>query len=89
VLALMEIFFDKRDPDEERRALALYDEITETTMLAGFQQYRTSVAYSDRILRPAADLQKVLDAMRHAIDPDNLIAPGRYGIGLSDDRSGH
>lgn len=89
VLALMEIFFDKRNPDEEKRALSLYDEITETTMRAGFQQYRTSVSYSDRIMQPAADLQKILDAMRDAIDPDNLIAPGRYGIGLRDDRPGH
>jgi 4-cresol dehydrogenase (hydroxylating) flavoprotein subunit len=87
ILALMEIFFDKRDPDEEKRALALYDEITETTMRAGYQQYRTSISYSDRIMQPAADLQKVLDAMRYSIDPDNLIAPGRYGIGLGNDRS--
>lgn len=88
VLALMEIFFDKRNPDEEKRALALYDEITETTMRAGFQQYRTSVSYSDRIMQPAADLQKLLDAMRYAIDPNNLIAPGRYGIGLLREGSG-
>jgi 4-cresol dehydrogenase (hydroxylating) len=89
VLALIEIFFDKGNPDEELRALALYDEITETTMRAGFQQYRTSVAYSDRIMQPAVELQKTLDAMRSAIDPDNLIAPGRYGIGLRGDRSGN
>ena len=89
VLGLMEIFFDKSNSDEEKRALSLYDEITETTMRAGFQQYRTSVSYSDRIMQPAVDLQKTLDAMRHAIDPDNLIAPGRYGIGLRNDGSGH
>jgi 4-cresol dehydrogenase (hydroxylating) len=89
VLALIEIFFDKRNPDEEQRALALYDEITETTMRAGFQQYRTSVAYSDRIMRPAVGLQKTLDALRAAIDPDNLIAPGRYGIGLREDYDGN
>jgi 4-cresol dehydrogenase (hydroxylating) flavoprotein subunit len=84
VLALIEIFFDKENSDEEKRALALYDEITETTVRAGFQQYRTSVAYSDRIMQPAPELQKILDAMRSAIDPDNLIAPGRYGLGLRD-----
>ena len=84
VLALIEIFFDKQNPDEEQRALALYDEITEATMRAGFQQYRTSVAYSDRIMDSAPELQKTLDAMRSAIDPDNLIAPGRYGLGLGD-----
>jgi 4-cresol dehydrogenase (hydroxylating) flavoprotein subunit len=84
VLALIEIFFDKQNPDEEKRAQALYDEITATTMRAGFQQYRTSVAYSDRIMQSAPELQKTLDAMRSAIDPDNLIAPGRYGLGLGD-----
>jgi len=38
-------------------------------------------------MQPAADLQKILDAMRYAIDPDNIIAPGRYGIGLPRDGS--
>jgi 4-cresol dehydrogenase (hydroxylating) flavoprotein subunit len=88
VIALMEIFFDKRNSDEEKRALTLYDEITKTTMQAGFQQYRTSVSYSDRIMQPAAELQKILDSMRRAIDPDNIIAPGHYGIGLPRDGSG-
>ena len=82
VLALMEIFYEKQNADEGQRALALYDEVTATALKAGFQQYRTAVFYSDRILQSTPGLQRILDAMRGAIDPDNIIAPGRYGTGL-------
>jgi 4-cresol dehydrogenase (hydroxylating) len=86
VLALIEIFYDKQNAEEGQRALALYDEVTAATIKAGFQQYRTSIAYSDRIMQPAAGVQHLLDAMRSAIDPGNIIAPGRYGIGLQRER---
>ncbi len=88
VMALMQIFFDKENAAEGQRALALYDEVIHATAKAGFPQYRTSVAFSDRIMEEAPELQRTLDAMRRAIDPYNLIAPGRYGVGLNNENSG-
>ena len=83
VLSLIEIFYDKQSPEESTRARTLYDELAEATISAGFQQYRTSVAYSDRILQAAPEFQRLADAMKSAVDPLNTIAPGRYGIGLT------
>jgi 4-cresol dehydrogenase (hydroxylating) len=83
VVALMEIFFDKEDDQETGRARELYDELCDVTVRAGYQQYRTSVAYMNRILNCAPAYQSLADALKSAVDPGNTLAPGRYGVGLS------
>ena len=81
-VGLIEIFYDKENADEAARAQALYNELAEKTAAAGFQQYRTSIGYGDRILRGAPEFQRLVNTMKGAVDPDNILAPGRYGIGL-------
>lgn len=83
-LGLIEIFYDRQSADECARMQALYDELAEATTRAGYQQYRTSVAYSDRILQPARPYRQLVDALKQAVDPNGVLAPGRYGIGLED-----
>jgi 4-cresol dehydrogenase (hydroxylating) len=82
VLPLIEIFYDKSDRDEGQRALALHKEIIEAAALAGFPQYRTSVADSERVLQHAPEFQRFLNRMHDSIDPNGVLAPGRYGIGI-------
>ena len=81
-LALIEIFYDKTNTDEATRAQALYEELAAETLRAGYQQYRTSIAYAEHILGAAPEFQRMMDAMKAAVDPGNILAPGRYGIGL-------
>jgi 4-cresol dehydrogenase (hydroxylating) len=83
VVTLMEIFYDKDDPEETARARELYDELSDLTVKAGYPQYRTSVAYMDRILGSAPAYRQLADTLKGAVDPENILAPGRYGIGLS------
>ena len=82
IIALMSIFFDREDPEETSRAMALYNEMCETTAAEGYQQYRTTVAYMDRILQHAPTFRQMADKIKHALDPHNILAPGRYGIGF-------
>lgn len=82
VLGLIEIFFDKTSTDEGARAQALYQELAAETLRAGYQQYRTSIAHGAHIMDSAPEFQRMMDAMKFAIDPNNIIAPGRYGLGL-------
>jgi 4-cresol dehydrogenase (hydroxylating) len=79
----MSVFYDKEDPDETRRAEALYFEMGETTQKAGYQQYRTSTLFMDRILGPAPEFQRVCNLLKRALDPNGILAPGKYGIGSS------
>jgi 4-cresol dehydrogenase (hydroxylating) len=80
-VALMEIFYDKEDAEETARANALYTELCESTVRAGYQQYRTSVAYMDRILECAPEYQRLTASLKKAVDAEGTLAPGRYGVG--------
>jgi 4-cresol dehydrogenase (hydroxylating) len=81
-VGLFEIFFDRESQDERSRMLALYDELAEATARAGYQQYRTSVAYFDRVLGPSPSFQRLAETLKAAVDPNGILAPGRYGVGL-------
>ncbi len=80
-VVLMQIFYDKTDPDETARAKSLYEELFGLTLRAGYQQYRTNVANMHRLLEPVPQYQRLLDSMKRAVDPSGVLAPGRYGIG--------
>ena len=69
-----------RDAEETRRVLALYNEIAETTQALGYQQYRTSTAFMGRIYRTAPEFQALAERLKTALDPRNILAPGKYGI---------
>jgi 4-cresol dehydrogenase (hydroxylating) len=80
VVALMSVFYDKEDSDETSRAEALYFEMGEVTQKAGYQQYRTSTLFMDRILRPAPEFLDLCQRIKTALDPRGILAPGKYGI---------
>jgi 4-cresol dehydrogenase (hydroxylating) len=80
-VALMQIFYDKADPTETARATVLYEHLCRLTERAGYQQYRTNVAYMHRLLEPVPQYQRLLDSMKRAVDPCDTLAPGRYGVG--------
>jgi 4-cresol dehydrogenase (hydroxylating) len=82
-VALLEILYDKNNLAEERHAQNLYEELTEAMLRLGYPQYRTSVAYMDRILDGNTGCQELADTIKAALDPDHILAPGRYGVGVS------
>jgi 4-cresol dehydrogenase (hydroxylating) len=80
IVVLTSIFFDKTNADETGRAQALYYAICDKTQEAGYQQYRTSTAYMERILRSAPEFQQLAQRIKGALDPQGILAPGKYGI---------
>jgi 4-cresol dehydrogenase (hydroxylating) len=81
-LGLLEIFFDKTNAHECGRAQALYADLAAETLRVGFQQYRTSIVYGEHIMMASPQLRLLMNRMKSVIDPNNTIAPGRYGIGF-------
>lgn len=79
-VALMSVFYDKEDVESTGRAEALYFEMGEVTQKAGYQQYRTSTMFMDRILNPAPEFQAFCNRIKSALDPHGILAPGKYGI---------
>jgi len=79
--AIIGITYYKDDPDEAARADALYRRLCEVTGAAGYPRYRVSAPHQPHALDDAPEFRAVVEQIRGALDPDGIIAPGRYGIG--------
>jgi 4-cresol dehydrogenase (hydroxylating) len=72
------IAFDQDAPDEVARARACYDSVYKAVTQAGYVPYRVGLA-SMAALDPHADTFWATTAkIKDALDPDGLLAPGRY-----------
>ena len=80
VMVLMQILYDKENTEESARAVALYDEVAAATLMAGYPQYRTSLAYMDRILGESGHFRALAQQLKSALDPAGVLSPGRYGL---------
>lgn len=79
MIVLTCIFFDKSNEDETGRAQALYDELGSATTSAGYQQYRTGTGGMHKLASSAPQFVAIVRAIRQGLDPENVIAPGKYG----------
>ena len=72
------LLFDAQSKEQSEAAQRCLSELIERGRLLGFYPYRLHVdamaAHSERHPQSAA----VVDRLRHALDPSNLLAPGRY-----------
>lgn len=84
---LVGVFYDRHDPQEEARALAWYEEARATYIREGYPPYRaTSISMSQAMAdNPVA--AELLGTIKHAVDPRNVVAPGRYGMPTRQDRA--
>ena len=74
------LLFDKENPDEAGCAHACYDALFEAGKREGFLPYRLGVHAMQHIVDPNKPFWKLGAAIKHAVDPDDLIAPGRYAV---------
>lgn len=75
----MPILFDRNDAKQQQQAYACYEELLETGRQLGFVPYRLGAHSMDFPSRHHAT-PELLKQLKHAIDPKNIIAPGRYGL---------
>lgn len=80
-MVISKIIYDKSIEGEAERALqalkALHDWATEE----GFQVYRSSISMMDYVLDCNPEYKDFIGKIKRAVDPNNIIAPGKYGIG--------
>ena len=75
------VAYDKEDADEVARAKRCYDTVFDLVMKAGYIPYRVG-NQSMAKLDPHGDVYwKTVASIKAALDPDGLIAPGRYQPG--------
>jgi 4-cresol dehydrogenase (hydroxylating) len=74
------ILFDRENPEEAARAHACLEALFAAGRTRGFFPYRASVHAMQQVVDPAATFWQMARSIKQAVDPQNLIAPGRYGI---------
>jgi 4-cresol dehydrogenase (hydroxylating) len=79
MVALMSILYQKDCSEQSSRARHLYFALCAATERAGYQQYRAGVGYMERILDNAPAYRSLVNTIKHSVDPNGILAPGKYG----------
>lgn len=74
------LLFDRTDPDAERRARTCFEELYEEGLALGFVPYRMGAQFMPALARHGGSVGPVVRAVKRALDPDGLLAPGRYSF---------
>lgn len=72
------LLFDADRPDERLRAHQCYQALVEACLELGLAPYRLHVDAMGRFTGSGASAWELVRKIRLALDPDDLIAPGRY-----------
>ncbi len=74
--------FNREDADENARADACYRKLSEAVAERGVFVGRAPIDYHDfHMKQTMPTFRNACGAIKQALDPNNVIAPGRYGIG--------
>jgi hypothetical protein len=75
----------RRNPADEARARACYEELLRTGIALGMPPYRLGIEFMDGLHTPLdSPTAEVIRALKETFDPRDLIAPGRYGRPLGE-----
>jgi len=81
---VVELLFDRRDPDIKRKADELFRLLVREAAARGYGEYRTHLSYMDDIAATYSwnnnALLKLSQAIKDALDPNGILAPGKQGI---------
>ncbi len=80
VIMLLGVFFEREDEADAARARAWYEETRHAFVEQGYPPYRTTTMSMPGSGETNPVAQQFLAALKNAVDPQNLIAPGRYGM---------
>ena len=79
VIVLAGVFYERTDPAEAERARAWYQDMHDTFLQNGYPTYRATTMSMTGALDQNPVAKDVLALIKQSLDPQNLIAPGRYG----------
>ena len=80
----VDITYDREVAGEDERALECHDEMLGRLIRAGYIPYRLGIESVKLLPEPHDDTGKLLDDLKKSLDPNNILAPGRYGLGTKD-----
>ncbi|HJZ96096.1 MAG TPA: FAD-binding oxidoreductase [Candidatus Solibacter sp.] len=74
---ILSLGYDRDVAGEDDRAMACYRELLDRLALQGYYSYRLSVGGMKSMGEPGT-YHKVLESLKQALDPNGILAPGRY-----------
>lgn len=77
VYAVISITYDRDVPGEDERALSCYGELARQCLAAGYIPYRLGIQSMQEICG-ASDAAALLSRLKRLLDPNCILAPGRY-----------
>jgi 4-cresol dehydrogenase (hydroxylating) len=77
VTCVVSICYDREVAGEDERAMECYGELLDRMAKAGFYSYRLGIQ-AKQLLDPTTSYGKLLASLKNALDPNHILAPGRY-----------
>jgi len=74
---IISLGYDRDLASEDERAMACYHDLLRHLAAAGYYPYRLSIG-AMHAMTDGTEYQRVLETLRHALDPHSVLAPGRY-----------
>jgi len=82
VIVLVGVFYDRDNPAEAARALAWYHDARAAYLHDGYPPYRATSMSMPGAMDGNPVARDFLASIKAVVDPQNLLAPGRYGMPL-------
>lgn len=84
VIVLVGVFFDREDAADAARARDWYEAARRVYLDHGYPPYRATAMSMPHALDDNPVARDLLHSIKHAVDPANIVAPGRYGMPARD-----
>ncbi len=80
---VIDVLFDRTDPEERERANACFNELLDEFARHGYAVYRVNTHFQEKVAQIyGTTKRRVEHSIKQALDPNNILAPGRSGIDL-------
>lgn len=80
---IIDLLYDRTQEEELRRAHRCFDELLTVFTRNGWGTYRTNIAFMGKVAASyGPEMMKIHRALKQALDPNNILAPGKSGIDL-------
>ena len=80
MVAVINLLFDRTDPEQLERAHRCADELLRYVQERGLSPYRARIDMMDKIVSADDPYWQTIRRLKTVFDPDNIIAPGRYNL---------
>ncbi len=80
---VIDVLYDRTDAEETRRADDCFNELLDEFEKEGYAVYRVNTRFQERVAKSYGPVKRRLEhTLKRAVDPNNILAPGRSGIDL-------